>query len=162
MTFLPPSFSARRGRAALAALIGIAAAGSWTAPLAAGEDCGKSAEVKASEVKGSEVKASEVKALEAKPGDAKASDYPTTAVADYVFGCMAANGESRQALFNCSCSFDVMASILPYSKYEQAETIISVGQQGGQGTEILRTNPQLKEIVAEMRRAQAEAEVRCF
>jgi hypothetical protein len=92
----------------------------------------------------------------------KATDYPTTAIADYVFGCMAANGESREALFHCSCAFDVMASILPYSKYEQAETILSVGQQGGDNTAMLRTNPQLKEIVAEVRRAQAEADVRCF
>jgi hypothetical protein len=122
-----------------AVVLGVAVAGACAASaLAAGEDCSK------------------------KAPEPKASDYPTTAVADYVFGCMAANGESREALFHCSCSFDVMASILPYSKYEQAETILSVGQQGGPGTDILRSNPQLKEVVAEMRRAQAEAEVRCF
>jgi hypothetical protein len=102
------------------------------------------------------------KAAPQKISEPKAMDYPTTAVADYVFGCMAANGESREALFHCSCSFDIMASILPYSKYEQAETILSVGQQGGDSTAMMRTNPQLKEIVAEVRRAQAEADVRCF
>ena len=41
------------------------------------------------------------------------NDYPTEARADYVFGCMAANGQSRQALRQCSCSIDEIASILP-------------------------------------------------
>src|SRR6186713_614696 len=35
-----------------------------------------------------------------------ASDYPTNARADYVFGCMAANGQTREALERCSCSLD--------------------------------------------------------
>lgn len=157
MRFLPLLLCSGRRGAALVVVAGLAAAGPWAASFAAGEDCGKAAETKIAEASASEIRSGDARRAESKP-----SDYPTTAIADYVFGCMAANGESRQALFNCSCSFDVMASILPYSKYEQAETIISVGQQGGQGTEILRTNPQLKEVVAEMRRAQAEAEVRCF
>lgn len=142
MKFFPSTLAASQRRLALAALLGLAAAGSGAAAFAAGEDCGKAPELKSAEH--------------------KATDYPTTAIADYVFGCMAASGESREALFHCSCSFDVMSSILPYSKYEQAETILSVGQQGGEATAILRSNPQLKEVVAEMRRAQAEAEVRCF
>lgn len=131
-------FRFRRGALA-AALLVLAAAG---AAVAAGEDCGDG--------------------TPRRPAGQTATDYPTTAIADYVFGCMAASGESREALFRCSCSFDVMASILPYSKYEQAETILSVGRQGGEATSMLRSNPQLKEIVAEMRRAQAEGEVRCF
>jgi hypothetical protein len=136
----------RRG-AVLAALLGAVVAGFGAVAFAAGEGCGKTSELKTPELK---------------PVENKASDYPTTAVADYVFACMVANGESRDSLFHCSCSFDRMAEILPYSKYEQAETILSVSQQGGDTTSMFRSNPQLKEIVAEMRRAQAEAEVRCF
>src|SRR5579863_1818419 len=42
------------------------------------------------------------------------NDYPTTARVDYVFGCMKANGETQHTLDQCSCSIDVIASILPY------------------------------------------------
>src|SRR5262249_18286600 len=40
------------------------------------------------------------------------NDYPTAARADYVFACMKTNGETRQALDQCSCAIDVIASIL--------------------------------------------------
>ncbi len=90
------------------------------------------------------------------------NDYPTTARVDYVFGCMKANGESRDFLERCSCSIDVIASVLPYDKYVSAETVLSMNQVAGnlgnqfRATEIART------AVDDLRRAQAEAEVRCF
>ena len=34
------------------------------------------------------------------------NDYPTVARADYVFGCMQVNGQTRDALERCSCSID--------------------------------------------------------
>lgn len=89
-------------------------------------------------------------------------DYPTTARVDYVFGCMKANGETRQVLEQCSCSIDVIASLLPYERYVSAETVLSMAQVPGnlgsqfRATEIART------AVDDLRRAQAEAEVRCF
>ena len=43
----------------------------------------------------------------------EANDYPTSARAEYVFGCLKANGETRQAIEQCSCSIDVVASLLP-------------------------------------------------
>ena len=39
-------------------------------------------------------------------------DYPTDALADYVFGCMASNGQTQDSLRRCSCSIDVVASII--------------------------------------------------
>lgn len=90
------------------------------------------------------------------------NDYPTVARADYVFGCMAANGETRQALERCSCSIDVIASVLPYEKYVEAETIMSVGRVGGEKTSMFKSSPVMQRIVADLRRAQAEAEIRCF
>src|SRR5262249_43258773 len=48
---------------------------------------------------------------------AELNDYPTAARADYVFACMKTNGETRRALEQCSCSIDVIASILPYDHY---------------------------------------------
>jgi hypothetical protein len=90
------------------------------------------------------------------------NDYPTVARADYVFGCMKANGETRQALERCSCSIDVIASILPYERYVTAETVLSMAQvPGALGTQF-RSTEYAKVAVDDLRRAQAEAEVRCF
>jgi len=90
------------------------------------------------------------------------NDYPTPVRADYVFACMKANGETRHVLEQCSCSIDVVASILPYERYVTAETVLSVGQvQGNLGTQF-RSTEQAKSALNDLRRAQAEAEVRCF
>ena len=90
------------------------------------------------------------------------NDYPTAARADYVFGCMAANGQSRDVLEKCSCSIDVIASILPYQKYVEAETVLSMRLVGGERMAIFRSAQMASNIVAELRRAQAEAEILCF
>jgi len=90
------------------------------------------------------------------------NDYPTAARAEYVFGCMKANGESRQSLDQCSCSADVVASLLPYDRYVTAETVLSMAQvQGNLGGQF-RSSEQANSALNELRRAQAEAEVRCF
>lgn len=90
------------------------------------------------------------------------NDYPTAARAEYVFGCMKANGESRQSLDQCSCSADVIASILPYERYVTAETVLSMAQvQGNLGGQF-RSSEQANSALNDLRRAQAEAEVRCF
>ena len=41
-----------------------------------------------------------VAALAARPAHAEVNDYPTSARADYVIGCMAANCNTREALLN--------------------------------------------------------------
>ena len=90
------------------------------------------------------------------------NDYPTSARADYVFGCMKVNGETRQTLEQCSCSIDVIASIIPYDKYVEAETVASMNQAVGQIGAMFRGTNRSKDILADLRRAQAEAEIRCF
>jgi hypothetical protein len=90
------------------------------------------------------------------------NDYPTATRADYVFGCMKANGDTRQALEQCSCSIDVIATILPYDRYVAAETVASVDQQAGQIGMMLRNTAVAQDTLKELRRAQAEAQVRCF
>ena len=50
------------------------------------------------------------------------NDYSTSVRADYVFGCMKANGETQRSLEQCSCSIDIIASIVPYDRYVTAET----------------------------------------
>src|ERR1700756_4920320 len=90
------------------------------------------------------------------------NDSPTSARADYVFGCMKANGETQKLLQKCSCSIDVIASIIPYDRYVTAETILSMSQVTGPvGSEFRSTDP-ARLALQELRRAQAEAEVRCF
>jgi hypothetical protein len=93
---------------------------------------------------------------------AETNDYPTSARADYVFGCMKVNGETRQSLEQCSCSIDVIASIIPYDKYVEAETVASMNQAVGQIGAMFRGTNEAKGILADLRRAQAEAEIRCF
>jgi hypothetical protein len=91
-----------------------------------------------------------------------ANDYPTSARAEYVFGCMKANGETRQTIEQCSCSIDIIASLLPFDRYVSAETVLSMSQvRGNLGTQF-RSSEQAKGALDDLRRAQAEAEVRCF
>jgi hypothetical protein len=90
------------------------------------------------------------------------NDYPTAARADYVYACMKANGETRQVLDQCSCSIDVIATILPYERYVTAETALSLAQVPGRFGTMFRSPEQPKAAVGDLRRAQAEAEVRCF
>ncbi|MEJ8475640.1 hypothetical protein [Roseibium algae] len=90
------------------------------------------------------------------------NDYPTEARADYVFGCMASNGQSSDTLRRCACSIDVIASIVPYEKYVEAETVLSLQLVGGERMSIFRTSALTKERVAVLRRAQAEADILCF
>jgi hypothetical protein len=92
------------------------------------------------------------------------NDYPTSARADYVLGCMAANGNTREALFQCSCAIDSIAGALPYSDYETAETALSLQIGGGVGGRVglFRDPPELKAVLERLREAQAEANLTCF
>ncbi len=93
---------------------------------------------------------------------AEVNDYPTSARADYVFACMKSNGETQDNLNRCSCSIDVIASIISYDNYVEAETVASMSQQQGQIGTMFRATTQAKSILDDLHRAQAEAEVRCF
>ena len=90
------------------------------------------------------------------------NDYPTSARVEYAFGCLKANGETRQAIEQCSCSIDVVASLVPYARYVTAETVLSMSQVRGNLGGQFRTSEQAASALNELRRAQAEAEVRCF
>lgn len=90
------------------------------------------------------------------------NDYPTEARADYVFACMAANGQGRDMLRRCSCSIDEIAAIVPYEKYLQAETVLSMRRASGERMAYFKSAPSAEKMVATLRRAQAEAEMVCF
>lgn len=91
-----------------------------------------------------------------------ANDFPTSARADYVFACMQVNGQSREALDKCSCSVDVIASIIPYAEYEAVETIISIYKRGGKAQQEMSNVDLQRRAWKDMRRAQVEGELRCF
>ena len=102
--------------------------------------------------------------LFAEPLGAAENDYPTSARVDYVIGCMAANGNTHEAMLKCSCAVDVIASLMPYADYEKAETALSMqaGTVGGDRVGIFREPPQVKSVIEELRRSQAEANLQCF
>jgi hypothetical protein len=93
---------------------------------------------------------------------AQTNDYPTEARADYVFACMKTHGETQLALRQCSCSIDVIATLLSYDRYVAAQTVLSLSQVQGRFGAMFRSPEPAKEAVKNLRRAQAEAEVRCF
>ena len=89
------------------------------------------------------------------------NDYPTNTRADYVFGCMQANGQTRDVLDKCSCSIDVIASILPYDKYVEAETVMSLRLRGGESVAQMQSKVMVDKV-HDLKLAQIEGELRCF
>lgn len=98
----------------------------------------------------------------ARPGIAH--DYPTEVIGDYLFACMASNGQTQEALKKCACSIDVISSIIPAEDYAEAETFMSMRQVrgGGEKMALFRETKMAKEAVDKLKRAQIEAEIRCF
>jgi hypothetical protein len=89
--------------------------------------------------------------------------YPTETLADYVFGCMATNGQTEDAMRRCSCSIDYIAAPLNYDEYVQAETVLRMQQVPGGGRAVMfRTAPWAQAMLDRLREAQIEAELRCF
>jgi lysyl-tRNA synthetase class II len=90
------------------------------------------------------------------------NDFPTVARADYVLGCMAANGQTRPAMEACACSIDHIASVLTYDAYVEAETVLAMRRMSGEKTAPFRTAAVFKTAVENLRRAQVEADILCF
>lgn len=90
------------------------------------------------------------------------NDFPTSTRAEYVFTCMATNGQTRDMLDRCSCAIDQIASVITYDDYVAAETVLSMQQVSGERASMFRGMPQMTELVAVLRRAEAEAEILCF
>jgi hypothetical protein len=99
----------------------------------------------------------------AKP-TAGSHDYPTADRADYVLGCMAANGNTRLALLKCSCAIDAIARALPFADYDKAQTALGMQAGGGVGGRVglFRDPPEIKQVIENLHRAQADANLTCF
>jgi hypothetical protein len=100
----------------------------------------------------------------AAPDGPPANDYPTSARADYVLGCMTANGNTHEALYQCSCAIDTIANQIPYADYEKAETALSLQNGNGVGGRValFRDPPEIKAVLERLRQAQADANLSCF
>lgn len=97
------------------------------------------------------------------PAAAAPAGYPTEVLADYVFGCMASNGQSPPVLQKCSCSIDLIAERLTYEEYERAETVLRMQQVNGDPRAIqFKQASWAVAMVDRLREAQAEADTRCF
>lgn len=99
-------------------------------------------------------------------GSARAAPagFPTDELAEYVFACMASNGQTPDALRRCSCSIDYIAGQLTHDEYVKAETVLRMQQlaSGDDRIAMFRNAPWAQQMVERLRRAQVEAEVRCF
>ena len=90
--------------------------------------------------------------------------YPTSDLAEYVFACMASNGQTPDAMRRCSCSIDYIAGQLSYDEYVKAETVLRMQQLPGGDDKVtmFKSAPWAQQMAERLRRAQVEAEVRCF
>lgn len=89
-------------------------------------------------------------------------EYPTSAIADYVLGCMAANGNSFESLHQCSCSIDYIRERMSFEDYEKIQTVMQVQQNRGQRGLFYRDSAWAKERVDALLGIQAESTLRCF
>ncbi|MCP3870722.1 MAG: hypothetical protein GY703_22040 [Gammaproteobacteria bacterium] len=91
------------------------------------------------------------------------AQYPTAVTADYVIGCMAANGQTPEMLRKCACSIDFIASEIPIEEYEYIETLLRLRQMPGVGRNaVYKTSNWSEKTVARLREVQAESTLRCF
>ena len=89
-------------------------------------------------------------------------DFPTAVIADYVLGCMAANGNTFASLHQCSCSIDYIKSKMSYDDFEKAQTVMQAQLDRGQRGIFFRGSNWAKKRVKEFETHQAESTLRCF
>jgi hypothetical protein len=90
------------------------------------------------------------------------SHYPTATLADYVFACMAANGQRYDILQKCSCSIDYIAERMPHEDYETIEAIMQAQQDIGQRGIFYREAQWAHDKVDKLKKIQAESTIACF
>ncbi len=101
-------------------------------------------------------------AIAAAGEDCGKDDFPTPVIADYVLGCMAANGNTFESLHQCSCSIDYIKSKMTYTEYETADTIKQAQLDRGQRGIFYRDSNWAKKRVKILEKNQAESTLRCF
>ena len=90
-------------------------------------------------------------------------NFPTHAVAYYVFECMADHGgNSWGNLYNCSCKFDAIASQVDYEQYVALDTAKRGRRLAGERGGVLRETEMAEGLRDRMESMEAAAEQRCF
>jgi len=92
----------------------------------------------------------------------KEETFTTAALADYVLGCMSANGNSYESLHQCSCSIDFIKSKMTYDEYVEAQTVLQARRDKGQRGIFYRDSSWAKQRVKDFQKIQAESTLRCF
>ena len=93
---------------------------------------------------------------------ATSNQYPTAVIADYVLGCMAANGNSYESLHQCSCSIDYIRERMSVEDYEKIQTVMQLQQDQGQRGIFYRDSVWAKDQVDALLKIQAQSTLRCF
>jgi len=88
--------------------------------------------------------------------------FPTAAIADYVLGCMVANGNTLESLHQCSCSIDLVMDRMSYHDFEQANTVMQIQHDKGQRGIFYREAKWAKKRVEVLEQVQAESTLTCF
>ncbi|HYE50020.1 MAG TPA: hypothetical protein VEB20_10560 [Azospirillaceae bacterium] len=96
------------------------------------------------------------------PAAPVANDYPTQARVDYVLGCMATNGNTREAVRKCSCSIDFIAGEISYADYTAVETAMAMQNMPGDRGSMMRDAGWIKDLLDRFRQAQVAADLECF
>ena len=91
------------------------------------------------------------------------SNFPTHAVAYYVFECMADHGgNSWGNLYNCSCKIDAIASQVDYEEYVALDTAKRGRRLAGERGGVLRETDMAEGLRERMEQMELAAERSCF
>ncbi len=93
---------------------------------------------------------------------ATANDFPTQARAEFVFACMATNGQTQEILAKCSCAIDAIADKMTFDEYVEAETVLSMRHAPGDRTIMFKESAWAADIISNFNEIQVDAEVQCF
>ncbi|HTZ70662.1 MAG TPA: hypothetical protein VMB71_08435 [Acetobacteraceae bacterium] len=90
-------------------------------------------------------------------------DYPTSARADYVIGCLMDHQFKHEFLDPCSCRIDAIADQMTFDQFDDASTVIGVQRNGGMGraNALFRDTPVAHKLAKEFHAAEAKAEQSC-
>lgn len=96
-------------------------------------------------------------------GPARANDFPTLARVQYVQQCQNANpGPLFEMQSKCSCALDQLAGQLSYEQFDTLKTVTDAMSIGGERGGALRDNPQVRPMMEQLRKLEAQAASACF
>ena len=88
-------------------------------------------------------------------------EYPTVARVEYVNACIAQNGGTLAALYQCSCAIDKLAERLSYDEFVEAGTYAKYAALPGEGGGIFRDSTEAKAGAKLYRELEGEAHRSC-